>query len=298
MGFHGAPYEALLVCETDDDGELIVPADLIARFPRQRSSSLQHPSWLARFSRDVIDTDESPSSSSSRVASLSASIATDRAVAVHYVRRVKRRLIGLALALSACSTAEPAASATIAPAAIAPEARPAATASWAIPDGFRSEMIPFPLEFAPGLDHRGVEELRFAPGFFDPAAPGYWSYAFVWRLEDAAALDAAGLARELEVYFQGLLGAVDREAVQASRTPIAVTARPAGVGLVITAHLIDAFKTKQPVTLTGTAERRACPSGAVWIFALAPERSGVRDRLAALASEAACGQAPVPNRPR
>ena len=45
---------------------------------------------------------------------------------------------------------------------------------WPVPTGFRGETIPFPLDFAPGLAHKGVEELRFAPGFVDPAAAGYW----------------------------------------------------------------------------------------------------------------------------
>lgn len=211
---------------------------------------------------------------------------------------MKRRLLGFALAVTACSGSQPATPAPASPPAAPAPVPAAATASWAVPEGFRSETIPFPLEFAPALDHRGVEELRFAPGFFDPAAPGYWSYAFVWRVEDAAALDAAALARELEVYFRGLLVAVDAAAVQASREPIAVTARPDGAALAITARVVDTFKTKQPLTLVGKAERRACSSGALWIFTFAPESSGVRDRLTALASEAACGQVPVPNRPR
>jgi hypothetical protein len=60
FGHHGAPYLSLLVCETDDDGELVVPGDLIAQFPRPPLSVLHHPSWLARFNRDVIDTAAGP----------------------------------------------------------------------------------------------------------------------------------------------------------------------------------------------------------------------------------------------
>src|SRR4051794_9456116 len=52
-----------------------------------------------------------------------------------------------------------------------------------LPPGFRTETIPFPLGFAPDLPYRGVEELRFAPGMFQPGAPDFWSYAFVWWLE-------------------------------------------------------------------------------------------------------------------
>lgn len=35
-----------------------------------------------------------------------------------------------------------------------------------IPEGWRTETIPFPLEFAPELSYEGYEELRFSPGMF------------------------------------------------------------------------------------------------------------------------------------
>ena len=61
VGHHGAPYEALLVCEADDaDGELVVPGSLIQRFPRQSNGLEQHASWIARFSRDVADGADGP----------------------------------------------------------------------------------------------------------------------------------------------------------------------------------------------------------------------------------------------
>jgi hypothetical protein len=93
---------------------------------------------------------------------------------------------------------------------------------WAVPEGWKSETIPFPLEFAPSLAHRGVEELRFAPGMFDAAAPGYWSYAFVWWLEDPELQDAASLGAELTAYFRGLLTMVaDERAKKAAAAPAA-----------------------------------------------------------------------------
>ncbi|MGE0872432.1 MAG: hypothetical protein AB7P03_28010 [Kofleriaceae bacterium] len=54
-GWHGAPYEAMLRCETDDDGELMIPRSLIADFPRQPEGGLeQHPSWMMRFDRAIV----------------------------------------------------------------------------------------------------------------------------------------------------------------------------------------------------------------------------------------------------
>jgi hypothetical protein len=180
----------------------------------------------------------------------------------------------------------------------APGTEPAASPArpWSIPEGFRGETIPFPLEFAPGLAHRGVEELRFAPGFFDPAAPGYWSYVFVWRTEDAATLDAAAIGAELTAYFRGLIDAVDSTKQITDRDAIVVKATPSGTRIALAAHVYDAFKTKQPLDLVGWAERRGCGAGALWSFVLAPEASALRPRLDALAAEAACDQ-PVPPPP-
>src|SRR5262249_28234056 len=106
---------------------------------------------------------------------------------------------------------------------------------WSTPAGFRGETIPFPLDFAPGVAPTGVEELRFAPGFLDPAAPGYWSYAFVWRPADPAALDAAALGAELTAYFRGLIDAVDQAKQIANREAIVVEATASGSRLTLAA---------------------------------------------------------------
>jgi hypothetical protein len=69
-----------------------------------------------------------------------------------------------------CATASPAKAPETPP---APAVRSAGGFDWPVPEGWKRETIPFPLDFAPGLSFRGVEELRFAPGFFDPAASSY-----------------------------------------------------------------------------------------------------------------------------
>src|SRR5204863_4826340 len=63
-----------------------------------------------------------------------------------------------------------------------PAKKPApATVAWPLPPGWRTEMIPFPLDFAPTIQHTGAEVLRFPSGFFEPASGDYWAYAFIWR---------------------------------------------------------------------------------------------------------------------
>ena len=160
-----------------------------------------------------------------------------------------------------------------------------------MPAGWRSEIIPFPLEFAPTIAHRGFEDLRFPPGMFDPSSPDYWSYAFTWHTDDAAELDASALGRELTAYFAGLIAAVDiKERIAAAdREQIAVRATPADKGrFAITAHVYDAFKTAAAVDLEGTATRRACGTGALWTFVLARPATATRVQLDELAAQSSC----------
>ena len=88
---------------------------------------------------------------------------------------------------------------------------PPASFVWPTPEHWKHETIPFPLEFAPDLPYRGTEELRFAPGFFDPNAPGYFSYAFVWWIESGPRLERATVEAHLKEYFVGLTKAVAKD---------------------------------------------------------------------------------------
>jgi hypothetical protein len=72
------------------------------------------------------------------------------------------------------------------------------------PVGWQSETILFPIDFAPGLTYKGFEELRFAPGWGDPASGEKWAYAFLWWLDGNYRFDEKILKLDLEKYFSGL----------------------------------------------------------------------------------------------
>jgi hypothetical protein len=191
----------------------------------------------------------------------------------------------------------PAAPPAAAPAAAAAPPRAAAAAAaadpaWPAPVGWRTEVIKFPLDFAPSIAHRGFEGLRFPPGFFDPASGDYWSYTFIWRTEDPARLDAVALGAELTAYFRGLVAAVDEKRHRiASPGEIAARAVPDGAArFQLSAHVFDAFKTAAPVDLIGFAERRPCRAGALWVFVLAPATTRIRPQLEELARAARCAE--------
>ena len=73
-----------------------------------------------------------------------------------------------------------------------------------LPDGWHSETLTFPLGFAPDLPYRGLEELRFAPGMFDINTTDFWTYAFVWWINEDASVAPDDLAASLQIYFAGL----------------------------------------------------------------------------------------------
>ena len=129
---------------------------------------------------------------------------------------------------------------------------------WPLPAGWRKETIPFPLGFAPALKYRGVEELRFMPGIFDPKAPDFWSYSFAWWLEGSPAPDTKSLQADLTRYFAGLCQAVGGtkfrfDPQRFSATLRAVPRSPAGsdpsTRFEGTIDLYDAFVTGKPIRL-------------------------------------------------
>lgn len=164
------------------------------------------------------------------------------------------------------------------------EAQPRAASddgfSWPVPAGWRKETIPFPLEFAPDLKHQGVEELRFGPGFSHPQESDFWSYDFVWRLDDESVVDEKTLADELTRYFRGLNMTVGgkKYGFDKERFKSSVAAVPAPEGSPAAAfrgrvESYDAFATGKPIILNVEMSRETCPDGKrrFVTFAISPQ---------------------------
>ena len=43
------------------------------------------------------------------------------------------------------------------------------------PEGWRAEIIDFPLSFAPEIDLTGFEDIRFSPGWADSTSIDFWT---------------------------------------------------------------------------------------------------------------------------
>ncbi len=73
------------------------------------------------------------------------------------------------------------------------------------PKGWMTERFPIPISFAPQIPYKGVEDLRFAPGWAKAKGDEYWSYAFLWYLEGKVKINSGILDSNLQAYYTGLI---------------------------------------------------------------------------------------------
>ncbi|HSZ87143.1 MAG TPA: hypothetical protein VK787_14015 [Puia sp.] len=73
------------------------------------------------------------------------------------------------------------------------------------PDGWGVERFSFPIEFAQQIPYKGIEDVRFAPGWGDNTSEEYWAYCFLWWLNPDAKIDAASLQEDFKEYYSGLI---------------------------------------------------------------------------------------------
>ena len=144
-------------------------------------------------------------------------------------------------------------------------------------EGWRYERLVFPLSFAPDLKYQGFEELRFAPGMFDPQSDTYFTYIFAVRLEGTHKIDSDFVRTFLFKYYRGLC-----EAAGADRNPpldlkkISVFVkkgedqRTGADVFVAEVVMFDAFVTGKPMTLNIEIVAADDPNAkATCLFALA-----------------------------
>ncbi len=76
-----------------------------------------------------------------------------------------------------------------------------------VPKGWTIERFLIPISFAPKISYKGVEDIRFAPGWANVKTDEYWTYAFLWYLDDSPKTDARIIAENLKAYYTGLINA-------------------------------------------------------------------------------------------
>ena len=79
------------------------------------------------------------------------------------------------------------------------------------PQDWRFERLDFPPSFAPELNYDAFEELRFAPGMFDPNSDTHFTYLLAIQFNEAFDTSEKNLNAFFVKYYQGLCGAVGKD---------------------------------------------------------------------------------------
>ena len=136
------------------------------------------------------------------------------------------------------------------------------------PGDWRTEVVTFPLSFAPELDYEGHGDVRFAPGMFDPETDEFWTYSFVWWLPLDTEITPDRLSADMNTYFSGLAALImtSREedvpdyTASAHFTLSDDLRLPTKDGMSFDGRVetLDAFATQSPVALNAHVDAVPC----------------------------------------
>lgn len=130
-------------------------------------------------------------------------------------------------------------------------------ANWGI------ERFLIPISFAPQIQYKGVEDIRFAPGWGKASSEEYWSYAFLWWLEGEIEMNAATIDSNLTAYYTGLVAingqAIPKEKIIAVVSSFKETTTDKGDSktFVGSIKMLD-YMTQQPILLQGKVHVKFC----------------------------------------
>lgn len=127
-----------------------------------------------------------------------------------------------------------------------------------VPQNWGEERFVLPPDFAPGIPYKGVEDIRFTPGWGDPKSEEHWTYSFLWWLDENAVINVDKLQEALKLYYNGLVAQnITSRNIPANKViPTTVTVKKikSGAGdsetYSATINMLD-YHTNQPIKLNG-----------------------------------------------
>lgn len=142
-----------------------------------------------------------------------------------------------------------------------------------IEDNWRSELLEFPISFAPSLAYTGVEEVRFAKGWSDNTSDEFWTYAFVWKLEKNPTLSTRQLRLDLAAYFDGLMQRVSQGKSKDYPTKVSLSRIGNSTFYEGQATIYDAFFLKDRISLNVSIEEQYCEESDTYtvLFLFSPQ---------------------------
>jgi len=130
------------------------------------------------------------------------------------------------------------------------------------PSNWNSEIIAFPLGFAPQIELEGFEDIRFAPGWSNMESEEFWTYHFSWYIEKEEAMTEDFLAETCNLYYDGLARAVlegqsDSTHINKLQNTISLFVKTKG-GFSGKMRVFDSFFTKDYITLNVKVREKIC----------------------------------------
>jgi hypothetical protein len=149
-----------------------------------------------------------------------------------------------------------------------------------IPKDWTIERFLIPISFAPQIPYKGVEDIRFSPGWANLKSEEYWTYAFLWYVESSPKTDAEIIAKNLKAYYTGLIKSNTDSTKASAEKLIPVTTSfkkaPTDKGdletYTGTIEIVD-YMQRKPITLNCIVHLKSCKEGnkTILFYELSPK---------------------------
>ncbi|WHI49450.1 hypothetical protein P3339_13315 [Microbulbifer sp. MLAF003] len=141
------------------------------------------------------------------------------------------------------------------------------------PKGSKTEVIPFPIEFASDITLNGIEELVFLPGMYKQEKEDFFSYAFSWthKPEKNQVIGKTKIENFIASYYRGLYKAV----TEGKEYEPAITIEQVDGKYTGQISWIEPFVTKKEQTLHFKGDQIHCEkiNELRWFFLVSPQDS-------------------------
>ena len=147
-----------------------------------------------------------------------------------------------------------------------------------IPKNWTIERFLIPPSFATQIMYSGVEDIRFAPGWGNIKSEEYWSYSFLWCLDNQPIFTPQVIEKNLKDYYTGLIR-INTDSSKYNRESVSVITKfrlaPITLGESMactgTIQMLD-FMTQKEITLNCKVHLKACTeiNKTILFFELSP----------------------------
>ena len=117
------------------------------------------------------------------------------------------------------------------------------------PKGWGKEIIQLPPGFAKDMKYKGAEDIRFAPGMFEPTAKDFFTYVFILSGTLEGGLSLENVKSEILKYYKGLGKAVGGKRFKVDPETFKLVLKKTEDGFTGTLKWIEPFKTGKEQTL-------------------------------------------------